>query len=142
MQKILSFRGIGKETAGVVVGKQVIGWCREGGFVNRNRLALREQRTHTAHDDPDHDGSHLCVPFIPGAALLLPSHHPFVSYFFVTEWISAMYPPGNLTKTASRCSVLYGGTSTSAPAVLALVSVSTRFATSSPVISRPYGYGR
>ena len=36
---------------------------------------------------------------IPCAALLIP-------YFFVTEWISAMYPPGNLTRAASRSSVL------------------------------------
>src|SRR5712692_2518337 len=49
------------------------------------------------------------------------------SYFFVMEWISAMYPPGNLTTTASRSPVLYGGTSTSAPAALALVSVCANF---------------
>src|SRR5579864_1289063 len=59
------------------------------------------------------------------------------SYFFVMEWISAMYPPGNLTTTASRSSVLYGGTRTSAPAVLALASVSARFLTSYPVTSQP-----
>src|SRR5437879_11629353 len=79
---------------------------------------------------------------MPCAALLLPSHHPFVSYLFVTEWISAMYPPGNCTTTASRSSVLYGGTRTSTPLAFALVSVSVRFVTSYPVVSLPYGYGR
>src|SRR6266404_1843362 len=43
-------------------------------------------------------------------------------YLFVTEWISAMYPPGNCTTTASRSSVLYGGTRTSTPLAFALVS--------------------
>src|SRR6266436_509111 len=64
------------------------------------------------------------------------------SYFLLTEWISAMYPPGNCTTTASRSSVLYGGTSTATPLALARVSVSVRFVTSYPVVSLPYGYGR
>src|SRR5713101_7311120 len=58
----MSFRRIGKETPVVVLAKQVIGPCWGWGFVNRNRLALREQRTHGRQDDQYHDGSHLCLP--------------------------------------------------------------------------------
>src|SRR5580693_9121403 len=86
----------------------------------------------------------FCVEETPSRRVSSQVRHCFfhriiccASYFFVTEWISAMYPPGNLTTAASRSSVLYGGTSTSAPAALALVSVSARFVTSYPVTSRP-----
>jgi hypothetical protein len=59
-----------------------------------------------------------------------------------TEWISAMYPPGNCTIAEARSSAVCGVTKMSTPAALALVRVSVRLATSYPVISRPYGYGR
>src|ERR1700693_1749329 len=82
---------------------------------------------------------------VPSEAMLFTDHRQKLlraSYLFFTEWISAMYPPGNWTTTASRSSVSYGGTSTSTPLAFALVSVSVRFVTSYPVVSLPYGYGR
>src|SRR5216683_5159761 len=82
---------------------------------------------------------------VPSVAMLFADHRQNLfcaSYLFFTEWISAMYPPGNSTTAASRSSVLYGATRTSTPLAFALVSVSVRFFTSYPVTSRPKGYGR
>src|SRR5260370_42085008 len=75
---------------------------------------------------------HLFV-LVPSAAMLFADHRQKLlcaSYLFFTEWISAMYPPGNSTTAASRSSVLYGGTTTSTPLAFALVSVAFTCVTS------------